>query len=291
MSFYTISYDQLRQSPHITEMLRGLERGFEKFNIDFFLVGAMARDVWLSGIHKKQPRRVTSDIDFAISLNDKSTYQALKEYLIEEEGFYPLHDNAFILKWMDRFQVDLLPFGTIADEDGIVKVDGTGLTTAHVPGFNEVYETGLPQLELGQQHIFKFCTLPGIVILKLISWDDRPEVRSKDIIDISDILHHYFDMNDENIWEQHHDLFSDDNFSLPHIAARVMGREMRKIAKRNHKIYQRLIAILKANIEDVANSRAAAVMVIYYKNTMKENVEILKQLKQGLEETSETKPN
>ena len=49
---------------------------------NFYLVGAVARDVWMSGIHKIAPRRTTTDIDFAVLINDKGTYEALKEYLI-----------------------------------------------------------------------------------------------------------------------------------------------------------------------------------------------------------------
>ena len=46
MNTYKINYEQLRQNPEITDMLSALERGFEKFEIDFYLVGAVARDVW-----------------------------------------------------------------------------------------------------------------------------------------------------------------------------------------------------------------------------------------------------
>jgi predicted nucleotidyltransferase len=38
--------------------------------------------------------------------------------------------------------------------------------------------------------------LSGIIILKLLAWDDRPEERREDKKDISDILHHFFNMCD-----------------------------------------------------------------------------------------------
>jgi len=44
MSFYKINFEQLRQDPQISEMLSALERGLERFGIDFYLVGALARD-------------------------------------------------------------------------------------------------------------------------------------------------------------------------------------------------------------------------------------------------------
>ena len=66
MSFYKINYEQLRQSPEISEMLGALERGFNKFGIDFYLVGAVARDVWMNGIYNIKTGRTTKDIDFAV---------------------------------------------------------------------------------------------------------------------------------------------------------------------------------------------------------------------------------
>jgi len=49
MNSYKINYKQLRQNPEIEEMLSSLERGLEKFGIDFYLVGAVAQrclDEW-----------------------------------------------------------------------------------------------------------------------------------------------------------------------------------------------------------------------------------------------------
>jgi predicted nucleotidyltransferase len=281
MNTYKINYEQLRQQPEISEMLSALQRGLEKFGIDFYLVGAVARDVWMSGIHKIAPRRTTSDIDFAVLINDKGTYEELKEYLINIEGFNTYKGNVFVLIWKDKAEVDLLPFGAIEDKDGKVIITGLGLTNISLVGFTEVYEEGLPELDLEGKHQFKFCTLPGIVLLKMIAWDDRPEERRDDIKDISDILHHFFDMNDEEIWNNHNDLFEDETADLIHIAAKVMGREMRKIASRNKKLFSRIEGILNSNTNDIRNSKMAAIMIEYFDNTVEENVQLLEQLKQG----------
>jgi len=78
MSTYKINFKQLRQEPAISEMLTALERGLTKFEIDFYLVGAVARDVWMTAINDIPPSRITGDIDFAVFINDKQTYEALK---------------------------------------------------------------------------------------------------------------------------------------------------------------------------------------------------------------------
>ena len=282
MGLYKISYEQIGQQPEISTLMWAQERGFDKFGIDFYLIGAVARDAWMNGINKIAPRRTTGDIDFAVLINDKGVYEQLKEYLINEEGFQPTRENAFVLI-KDNMEVDLLPFGAIEDEDCKVTVQGTGYTTVHVPGFKEVYEADLPKIELDGDHTFKFSTLPGIVLLKLLAWQDRPETRRDDIKDISDILNHLFNMYDNEIWENHHDLF-DKEADLKLIATRVMGREMRKIALRNEKLFSRIEGILNANTNDLPNSKMAAVMIEYFDNTMEDNVLLLQQLKKGFTE-------
>lgn len=241
----------------------------------------MARDAWMIGINKIAPRRTTGDIDFAVLINDKGTYNALIKYLIDKEGFHSFKGNEFVLIWKDKSEVDLLPFGEISAEDGIVTIGGFGLANIGLQGFTEIYEEGLPELDLEGKHQFKFCTLPGIVLLKMIAWDDRPENRRDDNKDISDILNPFFNMYDHEIWENHHDLFDYDQDNLLHIAARVMGREMKKIARRNESLFERIERILNANTGDLQSSKMGAIMVEYFDNTVEDNVLLLQQLKQG----------
>ena len=284
MPTYKINYNQLSQQPEITEMLYALERGLDKFGIDFYLVGAVARNVWMTGINNIAPRRTTGDIDFAVLINDKGVYEALKTYLIITEGFQPYKGNDYVLIWKENLEVDLLPFGAIDDEDAKFNSNGLGSTSISLQGFSEIYNDGLPTLDLEGKHQFKFCTLPGIVLLKLIAWDDRPESRRDDIKDISDILNHFFDMNDNEIFENHHDLFEKEEASLKYIAARVMGREMSKIAKKNELLFSRIVGILDSNTLVSQNSDMAKIMVEYYDNTIDDNVQLLKHLRQGFTE-------
>ena len=118
----------------------------------------------------------------------------------------------------------------------------------------------------------------------MIAFDDRPEHRRDDIKDISDILNHFFDMYDEEIWANHSDLFGEEEIDLKHLAARVMGREIKKIAKRNPKLYERVESILESNTNDIPNSAMAIIMVEYFKNTIEENVNLLLQIKNGFED-------
>jgi predicted nucleotidyltransferase len=286
MPIYKINFEQIRQDTRMDDLLQALERGFQKFGIDFYLVGAVSRDMWMAGVHGIRPRRTTGDVDFAVCIQDKGVYEALKDYLITQEGFSPNKENAFVLIDKAGMEVDLLPFGAIEEEDRRVIVQGTGYTSIHVDGFKEVYDNSLPEVEMGG-HTFKFCSLPGIVLLKLIAWEDRPEARVDDITDISDLLNHYFDMHADTIYEEHADIFTDDNAAeatLPELAARVMGREIRAIAQRDEKLLARITNLLRTQSADAATSRMAPIMVGYFNNTVEDNLRLLQHLKKGFDE-------
>jgi predicted nucleotidyltransferase len=99
MSSYRISFEQIQQDPKLKDMLQALERGLKKFNIDYYLVGAVSRDVWMRGINKIPPGRTTGDIDFAIFINDKGIY----EQLIVHTGvlfiYNPANKNNQLFSW------------------------------------------------------------------------------------------------------------------------------------------------------------------------------------------------
>ncbi len=242
----TIPFNTIRSEGNYKEIFEALERGFTKFGINFYLVGATARDVWMRGVHKKSPKRATRDIDFAIMIKDSYLFDELKKYLIEEEGFVPYKENAFVLIWKDLTQIDLIPFGELENE-GVATVRGTGFTSMNVEGFQEVFEQASEEIQSEDLH-FRVCTLPGIVILKLIAWDDRPEMRGDDINDIAEILKNYFHFNSDAIFEHHNDLFVDNN--LDEIASQYLGREMGKITSRNKKLTERVTSILDRGLSD-----------------------------------------
>ena len=121
----------------------------------------------------------------------------------------------------------------------------------------EVYAEGAPEVTFEDKITFKVCTLPGVVLLKFVAWDDKPEIRRDDLTDIADIIFHFFNIYDEMIFAEHNDLFGDDK-SLEIISARVLGREMGKILRRNNDLKERILGILSSN----GNGKAEKISVI-----------------------------
>jgi hypothetical protein len=92
-------------------------------------------------------------------------------------------------------------------------------------------------------------------------------------------------MYDEEIWSNHSDLFGEEGIDLKYLAARVMGREIKRIAKRNPKLQDRVLSILERNTNDAPNSSMAIIMVEDFKNTVEDNVNLVEQIKMGFQES------
>jgi predicted nucleotidyltransferase len=255
-SNYRISIESFRIAG-LGDLFSALERGLGSVGVDFYIVGAFARDIWFN-VHEIRERRATKDIDLAVWITDEQQFSDLKAYLIGHEGFAETRANAFTLIYRNGVQVDLLPFGTIEQEDRTVRFDGLGLTTISTQGLAEAYHASQP-VQLDQDKTFKVCTLPGLVILKLIAWQDRPDVRPKDAQDVGYILEKYFDIAEDEIYNHHNDLF-EENTDLVEIGARVMGRQIGNMLSDAPQVRERITLLLTEQTGDPRNSRLGEAM-------------------------------
>ncbi|OJW81535.1 MAG: hypothetical protein BGO69_09120 [Bacteroidetes bacterium 46-16] len=244
----------------IRPILEALEEAFGACEIDYYLIGAFARDIWYARAEKKF--RTTKDVDFAILVGNHKQYEQVRSYLEEKKGYRSSSTNAFVVLAPDGTAVDLLPFGSIEIDDG-VQLEGKGLTNIKVNGFMEVYEGGTEHIEVLEGHSFEVATLTAIVLLKLIAYDDRPEKRIKDAGDIANILMNYFELEAPMIYEYHNDLFAEDKpeRELEEIASVVVGRELNKLLAGNQALFERTCHILETLTEKRENSEFVRQMV------------------------------
>jgi predicted nucleotidyltransferase len=263
----------------LKEVFDALEEAFHVKEVDFYLIGALARNIWYSRGSKQF--RTTKDLDFAVMISNKEDYESVRTYLKVHKNFKDTKGNEFIMISPSGVEIDILPFGAIEIDDE-VKLMGTGLTNIKVNGFMEVYQAGTEEVTLKTGHIFKIATLPAIVLLKLIAYDDRPEIRFKDARDIVNIITHYFDLQAETIYEHHADLFGGEEGSLSEISANVIGREMKKIIDDNIDLYNRLTGIIIKQIELKANSAFIRNMVNEDNSNVEEVIRLLENLLDGL---------
>ena len=154
----------------------------------------------------------------------------------------------------------------------------------NISGFQEVYDEATELVEFDGTFHFKVSSLAGIVILKLTAWDDRPEIRSQDIRDISLIIKYYFKLEEELIYNHHNDLFEIENYNLTTLAARVLGREMAAVLKRDTLLKQRILNILELNSASIDQSIVAVLFENESGGTVEQQYQILQELRKGIEE-------
>ncbi len=249
-TIYPISPERL-QPAGLGPAMAALQRGFAHFGIDCYIVGAVARDIWLTQIYDEPDRRTTKDLDLAVFIHDTAEYEALQAWLVEQEGFVLAQSSAFCLLYPSapgpgNVAVDLMPFGAIADEAGDVYFSGRGMERISTVGFAEVLaEAATVAIPTGEQ--WRVVTLPGIVVLKLVAWQDRPE-RGKDAVDVWNLLAVYFDLVTNDVYATHLDLLTEEetpdtsNLTLL-VGARVLGRQVRQLLA-GRPVQARLLALL-----------------------------------------------
>lgn len=209
------------------------------------LIGALARDVWFQSNLQKAPSRLTLDLDMGSFLLKRQDWEAIRTYLIQQEGFTTKATHPIALFSPTGIKVDLLPYGPIAEKNAvdIGSTDGP----LWVMGMEEVCSAAVPvQIDNSQ---FRLATVPGLCLLKLIAYQHQPEFRMHDLTDIAEMAENFFELQDDLIYDKHANLLDlydpDEALGFTHrVGSHALGQEIRAQAQANDSLIQALRQIL-----------------------------------------------
>lgn len=207
--------------------IRDLAKNLE---VDFFVVGALARRLILEQYYDLPIRVATLDIDIAITVADWDRYEKLREGLIFSKSFTP-DAKVYHRLWFNKTHpVDLIPFGAVETSDGLINWPPDHSITMNVTGFQDSFNDAI-HVNLADNLWVRFVSLPGMAVLKLIAWRDRHhEFPVKDAVDIATLLKYYPEAgNEERMFAEHADLMAAADFEFETAGARLLGRDMAKI--------------------------------------------------------------
>jgi predicted nucleotidyltransferase len=275
--------------PLTIELFEDIKKVAGSMDIQFFVVGATARDMILTYGYDIQTTRATMDIDFGVQVADWDQYEKLKHGLIDTTYFKQEPRKQQRLIYKDDLMVDVIPFGTIADPEhrfSWPKEDGIEMDTL---GFIDSYEDAL-LVRLRESPVLdiRFASLAGLALMKMIAWEDNPARGSRDAKDIKLIIHNYLDAgNVDRVFEEESDIFDKidknigDDYKIA--GARLLGRDIAKIAipESKHKI----IEILEAETGEKGRYKLVEEMIdTLYKSShdLEDNIELLEQVKLGV---------
>jgi predicted nucleotidyltransferase len=202
----------------------------ESLRMPFFVVGAMARDIILSLGYGIKIGRATEDIDLGVQVPDWSAYEQLKARLVETAKFSRDKKQAQRLLYEDLFPIDLIPFGAIAEPDHSLSWPPEHDITMSTLGFETAYHNSIAvRMRADPILDIQFVSLPGLALLKIISWSDNQVRRVRDASDLLLLMRTYLDAgNQERLWNEEGDLIGDD-FDYVRAGSRLLGRDIARI--------------------------------------------------------------
>ncbi len=170
------------------QVLVDMKSVVESLQLPILIVGAGARILVFDNRYNIEGRR-TTDIDFAVQVNNWSDFQSLSAAMTQVSNpcFKLTNLQHRFIHISTGIEVDIVPFGLIGEPNQEIEwSDGNQMS---VLGFNEAFSTAESQLI--KEIEFKVVSLPAFIVLKLIAWSDRKA--RKDLEDIYFILQNYSD--------------------------------------------------------------------------------------------------
>lgn len=277
MSASNQSYKELA-IPYFKEAFDIIDSVLHEKEIPYYLIGVTAVELTLLKEGEKPPRG-TKDIDFAVMVSSLDQYHSIIDALVLH-GFNRVKAPWTIYHPGYKLAVDILPFGEIEQHDTVQFNER--YSDLHVLGFSEVL--GDPANAQIEETFVKIPTLPGMVVLKLIAWSDRPEERDNDLADILRIIDKFFEHEYDDIVENHFDTFPDGDLDRLIVAGQVLGRKVRTVISKSPKIETRIFQVLENNLTDVENSSIAKEWARIHKCEVKYAHSILEAFHKGLTE-------
>ncbi len=236
-------------SPHFGEVFAAIEKICRERIIPVYLIGAHARIIQHleQGI---QPMRGTGDIDFAIMIPDIESYDSFLSALVNV-GFRKVKEPYRLIYDKTNSVVDILPFGQI-EAEGTVKFTDRK-TELSVMGMEEVLDEAIKVRHEGFE--VSLPPLVGIMILKLISWNEKPD-RKKDLDDVYEIIANYWEIAQDSFYQNYTKLIDElntDNFMIE-AGSYMIGKEMGDIIRKESSLRTLITSIIQKEIDEEPGS-------------------------------------
>lgn len=246
MSYHILSKEL--SNPELKDILQALNTFFQSKKIDFYIVGATARDILLTNLYGLIPERKTMDIDIAIAISNWEEFEIIERELPQREYFEKdsYQKQRFIYKGF--YAIDVIPFGKIAQKDGNIYWPPDGVIAMSVSGFPEIAAATI-SVSVDNEFDIKVSSLSGFFLLKLMAWKDRHLYSAKDAYDIALILEYYIEINQQRAYEEHYDLYEAEPFDQIEASGRLIARDIKVLIGANKATMTHLIEILSREIE------------------------------------------
>jgi predicted nucleotidyltransferase len=218
----------------LARLTRSLEQAARPLGVEYFLMGAAARDLMLRYAHGIATVRATEDADFAVMVRDWSAYDTLRARLIGGGEFTSSKGPAIHrLRHTGGLPLDIVPFGGVERGDRTVAWPGEPGVVFDCFGVKEAFNACVT-VRLPDDTDVKVAPIPALTILKVCAWRDRKHTHpGRDAFDLLLFLRNYMDCgNLDRASTEHADLLEGEDFDYIDAGVRLLARDMVVIADR-----------------------------------------------------------
>ena len=213
------------------EAMEALVRVVETRGLQVLLIGALAREIVFDQLNEGRPYRATWVVVVSVRVSDWDEYHNLIDALVEV-GF--TREGEHKLRYSDGTELDLLPYGGVADENNAVPWMG-GDRVMSVDGFEAAAAHGEMRDVSGVQ--IRVANLPSLIALKFFALRDRiRDLGATDLLDLTYILTNASSALGDRIYE---DLEPDLQVELGYqeLGPRLLGRDVATTVKQEEVVH------------------------------------------------------
>lgn len=218
----------------LLDVLRRVDTVSRALGIEYFVGGALARDLILLHVFGNDIGRATRDVDLGICVDSWADFDALKTRLIESGDFSAHSGLPHRLLYRPsektlRIPLDLLPFGGLEQPDKTIAWPPGMDIVMNVSGFFEALTSAL-MVELADSFVVPVTSLPALAVLKLIAWRERRWNTSKDATDFLLIARQYTDAgNFDRLYETESAMLRAVDFDPALAGAMLLGKDAKAV--------------------------------------------------------------
>ncbi len=212
--------------------------------VEFFLMGAAARDLILRHAHGIDAPRATEDVDFAVMVRDWQAYDTLRTALIASGGFSARPGPAtHRLRHASGLPLDIVPFGGIERADRTFAWPPEHSMVFECFGMAEAFAASIT-VRLPDAVDLRVAPIEAQAVLKLSAWQDRKHTHpGRDARDLLLFLGRYMDCgNFDRAASEHQNLFEAEDFDYAEAGVRMLARDIAPLIGRAG--IERLLTIL-----------------------------------------------